>query len=320
MRKKSLKTVALAATTSMVLLSTANCFAATVSTKTEYNLNANTVKVTTTVTNMKGDGMVTYLLTKDSNAITSDNASSNILYIEQKSSASNGVSFEYTVPKAKFDTGLNSSLKMGSNISEDFSTIDQVRYAALNVTGADKAQVSLMQNNTAISDDKILGKGEQATLNVTAYTGYSIKSLTLDGNAVSNNSIITGTGAAMTLVVETEAVSSEPTIATVTATTNDTEFNTANAKFIAYVTANGKNVKYGAIVKHGSEEQKVYALKAAGTDASVSGSESAYFAMVFNFESTNFTDGEKGEYIITPFVEVDGETKATGNDVKYTVQ
>lgn len=313
MRKKSLKTVALVATASMVLLSTANCFAATVNTTTKYNLSTDNITVKTSVTNMANDGMVTYLLTKDSNAITSENASDKILYIEQKSSADKKVDFEYTVAKNKMPA-LTSVLKMGSNVSETFEDIaNSLKFGNITVF-ADNATVTLSEGETPIaqSSSYVLGKGETVTLNAEAADGYSIVKVKVGSTEYQTGSAIeiTGTGDP----IEVEVITTSTSTNSVTKVADITETGTL-AGFVAKVIATDASAKYGAILRlAGQPDEEIYALKAANTEATVA--DSSYYAI----KITN-TDGKaaKGDYTLIPFVEVGG-TKTQGNPITFTVQ
>lgn len=312
MRKKSLKTVALAATASMVLLSTANCFAATVNTTTKYNLSTDNITVKTSVTGMTNDGMVTYLLTKDSSAITSANASDNILYIEQKSSADKKVDFEYTVAKSKMPTALTSVLKMGSNVSETFEDIaNSLKFGNITVF-ADNATVTLSEGETPIaqSSSYVLGKGETVTLNAAAADGYSIVKVKVGSTEYQTGSAIeiTGTGDP----IEVEVITTSTSTNSVTKVADITETGTL-AGFVAKVTATDASAKYGAILRlDGQPDEVIYALKAANTEATVA--DSSYYAV----KITNSGSAAKGNYKLIPFVEVGGD-KTEGTAITFTV-
>lgn len=318
MRKKSLKTIALAATASMVLLSTANCFAATVNTTTKYNLSTDNITVKTSVTGMAKDGMVTYLLTKDGTAITSANASSNILYIEQKSSANKAVDFEYTVAKSKMPQALTSVLKMGSNVSETFGDIaNSLKFGNITVF-ADNATVALTnEQGTPISSNSNykIGNGEKVTLTAEPTSGFELVKIKAGTQESTTGTIaITGTGAPIEVEVITKATTGESRVETVKSIGKDDATKTL-AGFVAKVTATDASAKYGAILKlNGHSDEVIYALKAADTDATVA--DSSYYAV----KITN-TDGKaaKGEYTLIPFVEV-GETKTQGTAITFTVQ
>lgn len=310
MRKKSLKTVALAATASMVLLSTANCFAATVNTTTKYNLSTNNITVKTSVTGMANDGMVTYLLTKDSNAITSENASDKILYIEQKSSAGKAVDFEYTVAKDKMPA-LTSVLKMGSNVSETFDDIaNSLKFGNITVF-ADNATVALTNaSGEAIDSKYVIGNGEIVNLTATAKDGYSIVKVKVGSTEYPTGSAITITGTGDP--IEVEVITTSTTTNSVTKVADITETGTL-AGFVAKVIATDASAKYGAILKSGSDEKVIYAMKSESDSATVA--DSSYYAV----KVTN-TDGKaaKGDYTLTPFVEVNG-TKTHGDAIAFTV-
>ncbi len=312
MRKKSLKTVALAATASMVLLSTANCFAATVNTTTKYNLSTDNITVKTSVTDMANDGMVTYLLTKDSSAITSANASDNILYIEQKSSAGKAVDFEYTVAKSKMPTALTSVLKMGSNVSETFENIaNSLKFGNITVF-ADNATVALTNaNGDAIDSKYVIGNGETVNLTATAKDGYSIVKVKVGSTEYPTGSAITITGTGDP--IEVEVITTSTTTNSVTKVADITETETL-AGFVAKVIATDASAKYGAILKSGSDEKVIYAMKSESDSATVA--DSSYYAV----KVTN-TDGKaaKGDYTLTPFVEVNG-TKTYGDAITFKVE
>ncbi len=317
MRKKSLKTVAFVATASMVLLSTANCFAATVNTTTKYNLSTDNITVKTSVTGMAKDGMVTYLLTKDGTAITSANASSNILYIEQKSSANKAVDFEYTVAKSKMPTtALTSVLKMGSNVSETFGDIaNSLKFGNITVF-ADNAIVALSEGGTPIaqSSSYVLGKGETVTLNATANNGFELVKIKAGAQESTTGTIeITGTGDPIEVEVITKATTGESRVETVKSIEKDDATKTL-AGFVAKVTATSENAKYGAILRlAGQPDEVIYALKSANTDATVA--DSSYYAV----KITNSGDAATGAYTLIPFVEVGG-TKTLGAEITFTVQ
>ena len=311
MRKKSLKTVALAATASMVLLSTANCFAATVNTTTKYNLSTENITVKTSVTGMTSDGMVTYLLTKDGTAITSANASTNILYIEQKSSADKKVDFEYTVAKSKMPEALTSVLKMGSNVNETFADIaNSLKFGNITVF-ADNAKVTLTnENSEAISSDYVIGNGEKVTLKAEPVSGFELVKIKAGTQESQTGTIeITGTGAP----VEVEVITKSTNTNSVTKVADITETGTL-AGFVAKVTASDGNAKYGAILVHGDDKEEIYALKSSTENATVA--DSSYYAIKVTNE-----DGKaaKGSYTLIPFVEVDG-TKTEGTQITFTVE
>lgn len=311
MRKKSLKTVALAATASMVLLSTANCFAATVNTTTKYNLSTDNITVTTNVTGMANDGMVTYLLTKDSSAITSANASDNILYIEQKSSANKTVDFEYTVAKSKMPTALTSVLKMGSNVSETFENIaNSLKFGNITVF-ADNATVALTNANGDPIDSKyVIGNGETVNLTATAKDGYSLVKVKVGSTEYQAGSAIeiTGTGDP----IEVEVITTSTSTNSVTKVADIKETGTL-AGFVAKVIATDENARYGAILRlDGQPDEVIYALKAANTEATVA--DSSYYAV----KITNSGSAAKGNYKLIPFVEVNGD-KTEGTAITFTV-
>ncbi len=122
MNKKLLKTVATIASASMVMLSTANCFAAIGTTTTAaYDFSTGKVKVTTVTDDVTKDTMVTYLVSKTDTVA----AGSDIIYIDQKTAGATGtVEFAYTADIDDVE-GITSYLKMGSNGADGFTTDDE---------------------------------------------------------------------------------------------------------------------------------------------------------------------------------------------------
>lgn len=121
MNKKFLKTVAIIATASMVMLSAVTCFAADVTTATtsEYDFSTGDVKVTTSATGVTAGDMVTYLLADKSTVSTG----TDILFIDQQTAQNGTVTFSCTVDIEKLESAAG-VLKLGSNAGHNFGTVN----------------------------------------------------------------------------------------------------------------------------------------------------------------------------------------------------
>ena len=144
MNKKLFKTVATLVSASLVMFSVATCFAAdiTTSSTSTFDFSTGNVTVTTTANGVGTGKMITYLL--------SDNATvssgSNILFIDQKTTTTDDVTFTCTVDITKLESAA-AVMKMGSNAGHAFTT-DAEELATV-IGEAVDANVSLVK---ALSD------------------------------------------------------------------------------------------------------------------------------------------------------------------------
>ncbi len=155
MNKKLFKTVATLATASLVMLSSATCFAAdTIATTTTsiFDFSTGDVTVTTTANGVGSGKMITYLLS-NKEAVSSG---SDILFIDQKTTGSDHVTFTCTVDIEKLETAA-AVLKMGSNADYTF-TKDGVKDLAVVVGEAVDANVSLVKALNDVDSMTVIAK------------------------------------------------------------------------------------------------------------------------------------------------------------------
>ena len=177
---------------------------------------------------------------------------------------------------------------------------------------ADNATVALTNaNGDAIDSKYVIGNGETVNLTATAKDGYSIVKVKVGSTEYPTGSAITITGTGDP--IEVEVITTSTTTNSVTKVADITETETL-AGFVAKVIATDASAKYGAILKSGSDEKVIYAMKSESDSATVA--DSSYYAV----KVTN-TDGKaaKGDYTLTPFVEVNG-TKTYGDAITFKVE
>lgn len=176
MKNNLVKSVAVFATASALLLSSVTCFAATAATTTTY-ANEKT-SVVSTVSGVASGTMVTYLASSGENgAVTS---SSDIVYIDQQTSdGATPLTFSYTLKNA--DT--RATIKYGSDVSAtatDLNEADTQKNVAIEGVTPD---YDATKGSITFSAEKVAIGGE-VTATVAPKAGYEIDTVTINGSAV----------------------------------------------------------------------------------------------------------------------------------------
>lgn len=212
MNKKLFKTVATLATASLVMLSTATCFAAdpiTTTTTSTFDFSTGNVTVTTTANGVGSGKMITYLLS-DNETVSSG---SNILFIDQKTTKDEDVTFTCTVDIEKLETAA-AVLKMGSNAGYTFTKEGVEDLAAVVLQEvAEDSDVKLVNAFTNNEGMTVIAKVVSPTAN-TKYgaiftkdgkeyriyaLGSSLENSDEDGNAVGTGDLSNGKYYAITV-------------------------------------------------------------------------------------------------------------------------
>lgn len=259
MKNNLLKSVAAAATASALLFSTVTSFADTTpSATTVTTYSKGTVSVNSTISGVAAGTMVTYLASKKANGTVEN--SDDILYIGQKTSDGNAITFNYNLPKSVTPTAGNvlAKVKYGANdettareLNKDTST--EVKYGELTIV---KNNCDITVNGAVLTEDTTpsIGNGETVVFGITPNEGYAITEVylngTIDNNAPTSGSVsVKYSGTSMELVVICGAVSKDNT--NVVKVKDDTNTNTAKEivchKFVADQDTN--NVTFGVYAK-----------------------------------------------------------------------
>jgi hypothetical protein len=146
-----------------MLLST-TAFAATTQTVTKYT--ADGLEVTSTISGLKENSMVTYLAVKGEDQAVSENGD-NIVYIGQKNVPNTGiVDFGYKISDTTVGAGVYATVKCGSSVDtiEDTNTIE---VGSVTVTWDEKGVLG-----TPVT--KPVGKGEEVDLTLVPADGSEI--------------------------------------------------------------------------------------------------------------------------------------------------
>ena len=168
MKSRKLRAV-LAALSAVAVLATAMTgFAATVTTTTEYYANESYAHVISVVSGANGD--VTYLATTSADEGVS---SSGILYIDQKYTSGEDITFDYYVNKGAID-GTNTTLALGTNGTASITQPDDgIKIYSTNDVDAE---------GYTITYSGFYGNGDEAvTAVIEAKANYEIKGIKING-------------------------------------------------------------------------------------------------------------------------------------------
>lgn len=260
MKNNLLKSVAAAATASALLFSTVTSFAATATTVTTYS--GSTVSVSSTITGVAANTMVTYLASANSDGSVSK--SGDILYIGQKTSdGSNAITFNYNLPSSVTATAGNvlAKVKYGASdettaglLNADAST--EVKYGALAIT---KNNCTIKIGETVLTDNTTatVGNGGSVTVSFEADTGYAVKEVYLNGelnaDAVPQGKIVVNYDEdGMELVVICGAVDKENSSPAVVPVMSISEKGTDQVGLICHKTGTAKSFGVYATLSNGA--------------------------------------------------------------------
>ena len=257
MKNNLLKSVAAAATASALLFSTVTSFAAaTATTVTTYS--GSTVSVSSTITGVAANTMVTYLASANSDGSVSK--SGDILYIGQKTSdGSNAITFNYNLPSSVTATAGNvlAKVKYGASdkdtakaLNSDAST--EVKYGTLTIV---KNNCDISVNGTTLTEETTpsIGNGETVVFGIEPSTGYEVKEVYLDGTPktdVSDNKVsVKYSSKDMELVVICGAVVKDDSAPVVVPVMSISETNVDQVGLICHKTGNAES--FGVYATYG---------------------------------------------------------------------
>ena len=162
--KKFIKTIVSLTAASAMLLST-TAFAATTQTVTKYKDDG--LEVTSKISGLKENSMVTYLAVKGKDQAVSENGD-NIVYIGQKNVPNTGsVDFGYKISDTKVGAGVYATVKCGSSV-DTIENTNTIEVGGVTVTW-DKNGVP----GTAVTD-MLVGEGDEVSLTLVPADGSEI--------------------------------------------------------------------------------------------------------------------------------------------------
>ncbi len=278
MKNNLLKSVAAAATASALLFSTVTSFADTTpSATTVTTYSKGTVSVNSTISGVAAGTMVTYLASKKADGTVEN--SNDILYIGQKTSDGNAITFNYNLPKSVTPTAGNvlAKVKYGANnettareLNKDIST--EVKYGELTIV---KNNCDITINGVKLTDNTkpAIGNGDTVEVGIAPVSGYEIKEVSLDtfekDDAVATGSLsVKCDGTNKELVVICGAVSREATETAVVSVRDIDETVTKNEKTYyhkgvvcsKFLPAGTENVIFGMYVRSANGDGTTYSM------------------------------------------------------------
>ena len=193
--KKLFKTLVTVITVMSMLLVATTAFAASAGTVTQYNED-NNVTVTSTITGVAADTIVTYIAAVDADDNGYD--ASEIKYINQATSDGSDITFSYSLTGSDWTSGATiTEVKYGSDDSEvaaalnTADTTNDVLYDDIDVTvtvnGA--ATSDAYTNYVTLSPSKI-GNADEEDVAIEAVAGYEIASITIGDVAQTATSFV----------------------------------------------------------------------------------------------------------------------------------
>ena len=262
MKNNLLKSVAAAATASALLFSTVTSFADTPSATTVTTYSGSTVSVSSTITGVAANTMVTYLASAKANG--SVESSDDILYIGQKTSdGSNAITFNYNLPSTVTATAGNvlAKVKYGASDEDTAKALNsdaatEVKYGALAIT---KNNCTIKIGDTALTDNTTatVGNGGSVTVSFEADPGYAVKEVYLNGesnaDAVTQGKIAVNYDKdGMELVVICGAVNKENSSPAVVPVMSISEEGTDQVGLICHKTGTAKSFGVYATLSNGA--------------------------------------------------------------------
>lgn len=179
MKNNLLKSVAAAATASALLFSTVTSFAATATTVTKYNATSKKVDVTSSISGVAENTMVTYLASKAGTVKDAED----IVYIGQKTiDSTEKAEFSYTIDAGEVGKVL-AQVKYGSNVDATATALNNgdtsttVQYGKLTTSGY----------GCDITAPEYIGNGEEnVEVTVTPKPGYELKLVSVNGSELTD--------------------------------------------------------------------------------------------------------------------------------------
>lgn len=170
--KKFIKTIVSLTAASAMLLSTTAFAATTTKTVTKYSTTGTTV--TSTVSDLTENSMVTYLAVKGDNQAVSENGD-NIVYIGQETvGSSKSAKFEYKI-NGDIGVGTYATIKYGSNVDAISGT---------NTVNVGKAVVTWDQVVGTVTGEVLVGGDDEVEITLEAAANSEIVKITKNGVAI----------------------------------------------------------------------------------------------------------------------------------------
>lgn len=250
MKNNLLKSVAAAATASALLFSTVTSFAAaTATTVTKYNATSKKVDVTSSISGVAENTMVTYLASKAGTVKDAED----IVYIGQKTiDSTEKAEFSYTIDAGEVGKVL-AKVKYGSNVDataaalNDGDTSTTVQYGKLTTSGY----------GCDITAPEYIGNGEEnVEVTVTPKPGYELKLVSVNGSELAaDNTALTqkvdykesGMEFVAVCAAKTDATATTPTVVSVREV--DAKEGETQIGLVCHVSNTMADYKYGVYAK-----------------------------------------------------------------------